>query len=140
VELDRVWGDPSLAVLEIEERNPGDDGIAAKARRVAGLRHLGAPSWRGPRRASGRRRFGDHVPGATLKDQVEVGIRLRAVEGDRRPHPVDVSFERQARGGQSGWPRATNEVRDRGVAERKKAWPILKRFHRPAFDPASQRS
>jgi hypothetical protein len=69
---------------------------------------------------------------------VKVGIALRADERHSRFHPEDVPFERQPRRGQPGWAGAANEIGDRGVAERKKPWPILKRLHLPALDAASQ--
>jgi hypothetical protein len=70
---------------------------------------------------------------------VKVGIALRADERHSRCHPEDVPLERQTRCGKADWAGAADEVGDRRIPEWEQPWPILKRLHLPAFDPASQR-
>jgi hypothetical protein len=79
------------------------------------------------------------VRGAALKNQVEVGISLRTVKRDRRPHAEDVPLKWKPRPKESRRARATDEVLDRYVANREEPGPVLECLDRPTFNAASER-
>ena len=76
MQLDRVRRDPRLAVVEVEEGNPGDAGSSAEADVAPCDAHLAAPV-RG--RVSVAVRLGclrDHVIAALLEHDVQVAVVL----------------------------------------------------------------
>ncbi len=74
VQLDRVRSDPGLAVGEVEEGDPGNARSSAEPDMVPCYAHLLAPKRRRVPVAARRRRLGDHVIAARLKNNVEVGV------------------------------------------------------------------
>ena len=86
VQLDCVRSDPSLAVVEVEERDPGDLCVCTQPDLSTRRAHLPAPERRRPRIAARRRCLGDHVIGARLQHEMQITVLLLANERDRSRH------------------------------------------------------
>jgi hypothetical protein len=77
MQLDRVWGDAVLAVLEVEEGDTGDLRLRAQLHLRAGSGHLRTADSARARRATRFRGFADHAT-------VDAGIRALHVDDPNR--------------------------------------------------------
>jgi len=100
VEFDRVRSHPGLAVVEIEERDARYPCSSAQAHMVSCYAHLAAPKRSRVLVAARRRRLGDHVIAARLKNNVQVGVAFGTNEHHRGNDGEDVMLERQSCSGQ----------------------------------------
>ena len=96
VKLDRVWSHAGLAVVEVEERYPGDPGARAQPDMSTRYRHFPMKPRLGSTVAVGSGRLRDHVVAALLQDNVKVRVVFGANEDHRGDHGEDVVLEPQA--------------------------------------------
>jgi len=138
VQLDRVRGDPGLAVVVVEGSDA--DHVGAGAGTPNGLArppHLESPVRGRVGRAGGRiRRFRDHLARAGAQDDVVVLVGLLALEARRGDHAEDVALEREPPGRDEGRPGNAGEMRERRRLHRQEARPVLERLDRPALEAA----
>ena len=97
MQLDRVRRDPGLAVVEVEEGDPGNARSSAEPDVAPRHAHLTAPQRRRLPVAARRGRLRDHVVAALLEDDVQVAVVLGRTSTTRGDDREDVALERKPR-------------------------------------------
>jgi hypothetical protein len=127
VQLDRVRRDASLAMVEVEEGDPGNASASAEPDAVPCDAHLPASIRRRVPVAAWRRRLGNHVIAARLKNNVEVGVVFGTNEHHLGNDGEDVALEWQSSVGQLRRRRPGDEEVDRRFTGWQEVGPVLKR-------------
>ncbi|HEY2603629.1 MAG TPA: hypothetical protein VGI67_18875, partial [Thermoleophilaceae bacterium] len=114
-----------------EERDPGNARSSAEPDVVPRYAHLTTPYRCRLPIAARRRRLGDHVIAARLKNNVEVGVAFGTNEHHRGSDGENVMLERQSCRGQVRRRRPGNEEVDLRLTGWQQTGPVLKRLHSP---------